>query len=70
MPLEVKPTPRIFLYGSIKLPDMPGMSVDEVRNYYANTGQYPELSTATVTGPEATQAGMQYTFSRAIGSKG
>lgn len=68
MPLEVKPTPRIFLYGSIKLPDMSGMSVEQIREHY--TPQYPELSTATVTGPETTQAGMQYTFSRAIGSKG
>ena len=68
MALQIKATPRIILYGSIKLPDMPGLSIDQIREHY--TPQYPELSCATVTGPEATQAGMQYTFSRAIGSKG
>jgi PRTRC genetic system protein C len=68
MALQVKATPRVFLYGSIKLPDMPGMSIDQVREHHTLT--YPELATATVTGPESTQAGMQYTFSRACGSKG
>jgi PRTRC genetic system protein C len=70
MALEVKQTPRVFIYGSLKLPDIPGKSVEEVRAHYANSGQHPELATASVIGPEATSAGMQYTFTRAIGSKG
>ena len=35
-----------------------------------NTPTYPEIATATLTGPEATDSAMRYTFSRAIGSKG
>ena len=31
---------------------------------------YPELATATLTGPEDTGTALRYTFSRAIGSKG
>ena len=35
-----------------------------------NAGQYPELATAVVNGPEAVGDKMRYTFERAIGSKG
>jgi PRTRC genetic system protein C len=35
-----------------------------------NTSNYPEIATASVTGPEATGTVLRYTFSRAIGTKG
>ena len=35
-----------------------------------NTPTYPEIATATLTGPEDTGTVLRYTFSRAIGSKG
>ncbi len=43
-----------------------------MKNTYAGgkTPNYPEIATASVSGPEATGAVMRYTFSRAIGSKG
>jgi PRTRC genetic system protein C len=44
------------------------MGVEEVRDLL--TPSYPEIATATVTGPEETGTGLRYTFSRAIGSKG
>jgi PRTRC genetic system protein C len=34
------------------------------------TPTYPEIATATLTGPDATGAALRYTFDRAIGSKG
>ena len=68
MALLVKALPRAFSYGGLKLPDLPGLTVEQVRDHYAT--QYPELATSTITGPEATGTCMQYTFSRAIGSKG
>ena len=68
MTLQVKALPRAFSYGGLKLPDIPGLTVEQVRDHY--TTQYPELSTSTITGPEATGTCMQFTFSRAIGSKG
>jgi PRTRC genetic system protein C len=43
-----------------------------MKNTYAggNTPTYPEIATATLTGPEDTGTALRYTFSRAIGSKG
>jgi PRTRC genetic system protein C len=35
-----------------------------------NTPSYPEIATATLTGPEDTGNALRYSFSRAIGSKG
>ena len=32
--------------------------------------QYPEIATASLTGPEAVGETLKYTFERAIGSKG
>lgn len=60
---------RQFSFAGLKLPDPdPRMSVEEVRGVLAL--QYPEIATATVTGPEAVGEMLKYTFERAIGSKG
>jgi len=40
----------------------------EVKSFYAN--QYPELTTAAISGPEIIGNSIQYAFSRAIGTKG
>jgi PRTRC genetic system protein C len=69
MALTVTKMSRVFQFQGIRLPDPnPEMSVDEVKALYA--AQYPELATAVVNGPEAAGDKMQYTFERAIGSKG
>ena len=44
------------------------MSIDQVRDLL--TPSYPEIATATMTGPEDTGTSLRYSFSRAIGSKG
>jgi PRTRC genetic system protein C len=44
------------------------MGVEDVRDLL--TPSYPEIATATITGPEDTGTSLRYTFSRAIGSKG
>ncbi|HEV2133191.1 MAG TPA: PRTRC system protein C [Terracidiphilus sp.] len=43
-----------------------------VKNHHAggNTPQYPEVATASVSGPEVVGASLRYTFTRAIGTKG
>ena len=46
----------------------PKLSVEEVRTLYAH--QYPDIATATITGPEAVGDKLRYQFTRAIGSKG
>ncbi len=46
----------------------PSWSADDVMNYYANT--YPELTTATVQGPEIKDDIAEYEFKTTIGTKG
>ena len=60
---------REFFFASLKFPDpSPQMSVEDVRGVLAM--QYPEIATATISGPEPVGDVMKYTFERAIGSKG
>jgi PRTRC genetic system protein C len=60
---------REFNYNGVRIPDpAPQMTVDQVRDLLTPT--YPEIATATLTGPEDTGTALRYTFSRAIGSKG
>ena len=67
--MTIKTMPRIFSFNGLKLPDPnPKLSVDEVRGVFAHA--YPEIATATVTGPEPVGDTLKYTFERAIGSKG
>jgi len=55
--LEAQVLLREFNYNGVRIPDLLVPS-------------YPELATATLTGPEDTGTTLRYTFSRAIGSKG
>ena len=60
---------REFHYNSMRIPDPgPDLTVDQVRDLL--TPNYPEIATASVTGPEDTGSVLRYTFSRAIGTKG
>ena len=59
---------REFNYNGVRIPDpAPQMSVEQVRDLL--TPQFPEIATATLTGPEDTGTTLRYTFNRAIGSK-
>ena len=67
--LRVEALVREFQYDGIRIPDPgPELSVEQVRDLL--TPQFPEIATASVSGPEATGSVMRYTFSRAIGTKG
>jgi PRTRC genetic system protein C len=60
---------RSFSFNGLWLPEPDErMSVEEVKSFYAN--QYPELTTAAISGPEIVGNVIQYSFSRAIGTKG
>ena len=60
---------REFHYNGIRIPDPgPDLTVEQVRDLL--TPNYPEIATASVSGPEATGSVLRYTFGRAIGSKG
>jgi PRTRC genetic system protein C len=67
--LEAQVLLREFNYNGVRIPDpAPQMSVEQVRDLLTPT--YPEIATASLTGPEDTGTTLRYTFSRAIGSKG
>jgi PRTRC genetic system protein C len=60
---------REFQYNGVRIPDPgPELTVDQVRDLL--TPAYPEIATASVTGPEDTGSALRYTFNRAIGTKG
>lgn len=60
---------REFFYNGVRVPDPgPDLSVEQVRDLL--TPNYPEIATASLTGPEDTGSALRYTFARAIGSKG
>lgn len=60
---------RIFKYGEVELADPnPKMSIEDVTNYYC--GIYPELTTATVSGPKIEKDKQVFEFKTVIGTKG
>jgi PRTRC genetic system protein C len=60
---------RYFEFNGVRLPEInPALSVEEIRTAYAH--HYPDIATATITGPEAIGDKLRYQFTRAIGSKG
>jgi PRTRC genetic system protein C len=67
--LKAEALAREFHYNGVRIPDPgPEMTVEQVRDLL--TPNYPEIATASVSGPEAASSVLRYTFSRAIGSKG
>ena len=60
---------REFRYDNLRLPDPnKGLTIEEVRMAFSAT--YPEIATASVTGPEAIGNKLVYHFRKAIGTKG
>jgi PRTRC genetic system protein C len=67
--MKIQIVEREFLYHGTSLADPnPKFSIEEVRSFYAN--QFPELTTAGISGPETAGDRLRYRFERAIGSKG
>jgi PRTRC genetic system protein C len=67
--LKAEALVREFHYNGIRIPDPgPELSVEQVRDLLSPN--YPEIATASLSGPEATGTALRYTFSRAIGTKG
>lgn len=69
MTIIVQKLLRSFAYNGIALPD-PGseLSPEQVRDVYSAT--YPEITTASIEGPEQKGERLVYTFRRAVGTKG
>jgi PRTRC genetic system protein C len=67
--MEIHPLSRVFEFNGVRLPDPdPKLTVEEIRNVYSH--QYPDIATASITGPEAVGDKLVYRFTRAIGTKG
>lgn len=67
--MNIKVVEREFVYHGASMADPnPKFSIEEVRSFYAN--QFPELTTAAISGPENVGDRLRYRFERAIGSKG
>jgi PRTRC genetic system protein C len=60
---------REFSFNGVRLPDPdPKLSPEQVRSVLAT--MYPDIATASITGPEAVGDKLRYNFVRAIGAKG
>ena len=60
---------REFSFNGVKLPDPdPKLNPEQVRSVLATL--YPDIATASITGPEAVGDKLRYNFVRAIGAKG
>ena len=67
--MKVTKMVREFSYGGARLPDPNvDMEVEQVRSLYAT--QFPEIATATLTGPDAVGDKLVYRFERAIEIRG
>jgi PRTRC genetic system protein C len=69
MALQVTDLKRVFKFNGEELPDPdPNYSTDEVIGYYSV--KYPELTTATVAGPNINGEVAEYEFKTTVGTKG
>ena len=73
MALDIKGLKRVFILkkgnGTLTLEDPDSrMSLSEVTDFYSMN--YPELTTATLHGPELEEARAVYRFKTTIGTKG
>ena len=65
----VEAAKRVFKLDKVELPDPdPKMSVDEVRKFYS--GQYPEITTATLGDTNFEGDVVTYTFTQSVGQFG
>ena len=63
--MTIRKTIRCYRYSGLLLPDpAPDLDVESVRSFYA--ASYPEITTAALTGPEAVDGTLVYTFTRSV----
>jgi PRTRC genetic system protein C len=69
MALQTTAAVRSFSYNGAELPDPnPSLSLEEVKGIFS--AAYPELTNATIDGPNVKGDRLQYTFVRTAGAKG
>lgn len=68
MAIEVTEVKRRFRYNGVTLPEVAGLSNQQVRDLYS--AQYPELVSAEIEVGEVVRGVQDVTFRRAVGTKG
>lgn len=73
MAVQVSAPKRVFKFDkngdTVTLPDPnPDFTAEEVLRFYS--GQYPELTTAALTGPEIKDGKAVYSVEESVGTKG
>ena len=68
MAIDATPITRRFLYNGVTLPDVPGLDPKAVRDLYS--AQYPELVSADIEAGDVANGVQNFTFKRAVGTKG
>ncbi|WP_217704288.1 PRTRC system protein C [Piscinibacter koreensis] len=68
MSIVVAALSRCFKYNGLTLPDIPGLTIEQVKEVYA--AQYPELLTAEAQVGEVVRGVQEVAFKRAVGTKG
>lgn len=68
MAIAITEIKRAFRYNGIQLPDVPGLALAEVRDLYS--AQYPELISAEIEAGEVIEGVQEFTFRKAVGTKG
>ncbi len=69
MSLETTELKRVFKYGKLKLSDPdPMMEPKDVMQFYS--GQYPELTNASLEGPSIENDEIVFEFGKTVGVKG
>ncbi|MFZ0591449.1 MAG: PRTRC system protein C [Bryobacteraceae bacterium] len=67
--MNISTLPREFEFSGVLYPDPdPSMSPEEVRDLYA--ASHPELTTASILGPELKGKTQRYQFQISLGTKG
>ena len=67
--MQVEPMSRVFSYAGLRLADPDErLTPEQVRDFYSSS--YPEITTASIEGPEAVDGVLKFKFTRALGTKG
>lgn len=67
--MQIQTLTREFSYAGLALPDPnPTFTPEQVRDMYS--AAYPEITSASIEGPEQKGDKLVYTFKRAVGTKG
>jgi PRTRC genetic system protein C len=68
MAIEITEVKRRFRYNGVTLPEVTGLSNQQVRDLYS--AQYPELVSAEIEVGEVVRGVQDINFRRAVGTKG